>query len=78
MNDAWSSAIIFFDYDDEDEGISMDIPIISSSSPLFIELDGNDIKAVADSIPRAIKPIPVILAIQRPIWSILYKDDCRK
>ena len=55
----------------EDEGISMDfgisivIPIISSS-PLFIELDGNDTKAVADSTPRAIKPIPVILAIQRP------------
>jgi hypothetical protein len=32
----------------------------------FIELDSNDIKAVAVSIPRVIKPIPVILAIQRP------------
>lgn len=86
MNGVWSPAIILFDYDDEDEGISMDIIILSdedegismgiciisssssssSSSPLFIESDGNDIKAVADSIPREIKPIPVILAIQRP------------
>jgi hypothetical protein len=45
---------------------------LKASSLLFIESEGNDINAVADSIPRAIKPVPVILAIQRPLfWSIL-------
>ena len=52
---------------DDDEDISMDIPIISSSSSplLLMGSDGNNIKAVADSMPRAISPKPVILAIQR-------------
>jgi hypothetical protein len=49
---------------DEDEGISMDSHHFIVIA-IFIESDGNDLKAVADSNPRAVKSIPVILAIQR-------------
>src|ERR687891_189798 len=50
----------------EDE-VDISIFIITLLSPLlFIESDGKVTMPVNDSIPKIMKPIPVILAVQRP------------
>ena len=73
-----AASLVISGYDDE--GISIDIIIIIMSSPLLslsraaaaaaapplIEPDGRDIAPVEESIPNVMKPIPVILPIQRP------------